>query len=218
MNADDYDFRPLAERVYDELRRQIGDGKLAPHSRLVQEQIASELSVSRTPVREALSRLAQEGFVTLVPGFGYVVAKVREQAILDVQGARQVLEVAALRLALDHYTTAHLNRVRGVYQEMVDADPDSADYTDLTRRFHQVLVEPCPNTLLLSYIDDTWSLPLGTKVTDRYGDSAQSVEIMIADHADIIEAIAAGDHERALELLDHHIAAVHGAGVMADSA
>lgn len=215
--TEDFDYRPLADRVYDEVRRQISDGVLAAHSHLVQERVAIELSVSRTPVREALSRLAQEGFVTQVPGFGYVVAKVREQAILDVQGARQVLEVAALRLALPNYTTGHLNRLRAVYQEMVDADLDTADYTDLTRRFHHILVEPCPNTLLLSFIAETWSLPLGTKVTGRYGDNATSVEVMIADHAEIIDAVAAGDRQRALDLLESHIAAVHSAGVMADS-
>jgi DNA-binding GntR family transcriptional regulator len=209
MISEDFEYRPLAERVYEELRQRIAQGVLAPRDRLVQEQIANDLSVSRTPVREALNRLAQDGLVTWVPGVGYLVAQPRKRDVADVQGVRQVLELAALTQALPHYTDVDLSKLKSVYQEMVDADPASADYVDLTRRFHRELVEPCPNELLLALVDDMWSRPTGVKVTGRYGDSPHSVEIMIRDHCEIIEAIEAGDHQRAIDLLDAHISTVH---------
>jgi DNA-binding GntR family transcriptional regulator len=209
MLSEDFEYRPLAERVFSELRQQIAQGTLKPRDRLVQEHIANELSVSRTPVREALNRLAQEGLVTWVPGVGYVVAKAQQRDVADVQGVRQVLEVAALAQALPHYNELDLARLKSVFQEMVDADPALADYVDLTHRFHRLLVQPCPNKLLLSLVEDTWSRPVSVKVTGRYGDSPHAVEVMITDHREIIEAIESGEPDRAVSLLDAHISAVH---------
>ncbi len=198
----------MSDQVFDVLREQIERGVRVPRARLVQEQIADELSVSRTPVREALSRLSHSGLATWVPGRGYLVSEVQEREVHDVRGVREVLETAALLEAIPHYTAIDIAFLRAVYQEMVEADA-SADYFDLTRRFHLSLASPCPNKLLLKYLADVWTLPMSVKVTAKYATGKQGIAVMIRDHGEIIDAIESSTPERAVDLLKAHICTVY---------
>lgn len=211
MITENFDARPMSERVYDEIRRRIEQGDLAPHERLVQEQIAADLSTSRTPVREALSRLAQDGLATWIAGTGYVVTKLRKQEVEEVQRLRKVLEVGALNEAIPHFSQVDLDRLRDVHQRMVDADRATADYVELTRHFHRALVAPCPNQLMLKYVDETWSLPLNAMVIGRNGENHERIDEMISDHRDIIEALESGDPVQAVALLSTHRCSTHHA-------
>jgi len=204
-----FDTRPMGQRVYDHLRKSIESQELAPLERIVQERVAEEMSTSRTPVREALNRLIQDGLVTWVAGAGFFVSQLRRKDVEETQHLRRILEVEALRLALPAYTPADIRHLRSIYLEMVEADPNKADYVDLTRRFHQALVGPCPNELLLKHIDEVWTVASYAKVIGRYGETQESVDIMIADHFEIIAALESEDPAAAITLLEEHLASVH---------
>lgn len=208
LDDDQLDPRPMSDRVYDVLRHEIENGVRPPLSRLVQDQIATELSISRTPIRVALGRLEQSGLVTWIPGRGYLVSQVEEREIHDVRGVREALELAALTAAIPHYTPEAVAELRSVYQEMVDAAPTD-DYLDLTRRFHLTLVSPCPNQLLLKYLDEVWHLPVMVRVTGRYSARDRGIGTMISEHGEIVDALGSDDPSQAVELLATHISHVH---------
>lgn len=197
--------RPLADQAYEVLRDQIATGEWPGGTHLVQTQIAEQLAISRTPVREALARLAQTGLATWVPGVGFVVNSVKPDEIEHVHDARDLLEGAALRAGFDHITRRHVAELWLLQQEMADADAGTADYFDLTRRFHLKLAEPCPNEILRRFVGEIWDLPTNAKVTGAYCARRDGIDVMIHDHAAIIEAIEAGDVEAAVANLSHHL-------------
>lgn len=204
------DPRPLSNLVYNELHRQISDGIRGPLTRLVQEQIGQELEISRTPVREALSRLAQDGLATWVPGRGYLVSEVRRADITEVQQVREALEAVAFRSAIEHFTAFDRRHLENVHQAMIDADRATADFFELNRQFHQALAAPCPNALVLRILDDTWALPVSRRLTGRYISVTENIDAMISEHTEIIEALDALDHRGAVELLQRHISKGYG--------
>ena len=90
----------LAEQVYQHLRQQILDNAFPPNAALPEKALASQLNVSRVPVREALHRLAADGLVTLAPRHGAFVSSLSPQQFLDAYRVREALEDLAIRLAL----------------------------------------------------------------------------------------------------------------------
>ncbi len=199
--------RPLAARIYDELRDQVVDGGLVPGTSLVQEQIAERLGVSRTPVREALGRLVHEGLAEWVAGGGYVVRDLGDQQITEVHQVRQTLESLALRLASGRFTRLQLARLEALVEEMAATPPgEVAAHFDLNRRFHRGLVEPCANALLVTMIDQLWDHPVNRRITRSYvlTDPA-NVERMVREHRALLAAAAAGDEEELVARYAAHV-------------
>lgn len=197
--------------VYEAIRDAIVDGRYAPDDQLVQEQLAEELGVSRTPVRDALNRLAHEGLVTGVLGRGYLVNDLTDQDINEVFQVRERLEVLALELACGRLNRLQEARVRTLIEEMDAADPaDVSLQYELNRRFHQALVEPCGNQLLLTMLDQLWDLPVSRRITRSYVHDAENVSLMVAEHRAILEASLAGDATRLVSLAVAHMTTGYG--------
>jgi DNA-binding GntR family transcriptional regulator len=193
-------------RVYEQLRDLIVVGELPEDHQLVQEQVAEALGVSRTPVRDALNRLAHEGLVTWLPGRGYLVNPLSTREIVEVYEVRRILEVEAARLACGHHDGVLLSRLNGLVEEMVATDPeDSGLQFELNRRFHRALVEPCNNALLLKMLDTLWDHPVNRRITRSYLQKPDSVSTMIDEHRELLAAAAAADPDRLIELTAHHL-------------
>ena len=200
------DGRPLPVRVYERLRDLIVTGELAEDSQLVQEQVAEALGVSRTPVRDALNRLAHEGLVTWNPGRGYLVNGLTNREIREVYEVRRTLEVEATRLACGRHDPVLLARLATLIEEMAAADPkDPVVHFELNRRFHRTLVEPCDNHLLLKMLDTLWDHPINRRITRSYLQEAGSSETMVAEHRQLLAAAAAADEALLMELTSHHL-------------
>lgn len=200
------DQRPLPVRVYEQLRDLIVTGDLAEDSQLVQEQVAESLGVSRTPVRDALNRLAHEGLVTWNPGHGYLVNGLTSREIREVYQVRRTLELEAARLACGRHDAVLLARLNALIEEMAAADPkDSAVQFELNRRFHRTLVEPCDNHLLLKMLDTLWDHPVNRRITRSYLQEAGSTEAMIGEHRELLAAAAASNEALLIELTSHHL-------------
>lgn len=200
------DPRPLPVRVYEQLRDLIVIGELAEDSQLVQEQVAEALGVSRTPVRDALNRLAHEGLVTWNPGHGYLVNGLTGREIREVYEVRRTLELEAARLACGRHGAALLAQLNALIEEMVAADPtDSVVHFELNRRFHRTLVEPCDNHLLLKMLDTLWDHPVNRRITRSYLAEAGSSQAMIEEHRQLLAAASASDESLLVELTAHHL-------------
>ena len=93
FDIDMNEFLPLREVVFNTLRKAILTGQLKPGDRLMEVHLANKLGVSRTPIREAIHKLEQEGLVTMVPRRGAEVAKITERSLQDVLEVRRALDV-----------------------------------------------------------------------------------------------------------------------------
>ena len=102
IDAEALRTRSRADFVFDSLRDAISDGRIAVGERVREEEIARDLGVSRTPVREALQRLHQRGLLVLGAGRGLVVAELGQHQVLQLYAMREILEGSAARFAAQH--------------------------------------------------------------------------------------------------------------------
>ena len=134
-------YKPLREVVSDSLRQAIKEGSLAPGERLMEIQLAEELGVSRTPIREAIRKLELEGFVVMVPRRGAYVADISLKDIAQVFEIRGALEELSAGLAAERITPdelEYLERILVEINEYIDND-DFEKIVDADVRFHDVL-------------------------------------------------------------------------------
>lgn len=198
------DPRPLAVQVYEHLRDQIVAGDISPDTQLVQEQLAEAIGVSRTPVRDALNRLAHDGLVTWIPGTGYLVNRLTDENLLHIYEVRQALESLAVRLAAGRHTPAQIARLREIVANQ-PAPGEDAGWFEWNRDFHIALVEPAENSFLLSLLSDLWDNPVNRIITREYTRDPHHVAQMVTEHEALVEAASRGDAETLLRLTDEHL-------------
>src|SRR6476620_1712582 len=139
--------QPTAARVADALREQISDGLFPPGSRLPEEAVGEALGVSRNTVREAFIELGAERLLVRAPNRGVFVAVLDEPAIRDIYRARRILEVGALRHAVEGFAAATARAAVTEGQRARDAD-DSAAVANANQRFHRAIVALAGSTRL----------------------------------------------------------------------
>lgn len=139
-----------ADSTYEALRHAILGGRFAPNARLLEQGLATWLKVSRTPVREALQRLAAEGLVATAPRRGFVVTALQPDVILDTYVVREVLEGLAARLAAQHADDFMLIQLNDEYDGMVRAAAKGpvADLVQRTASFEWLIVKASRSALL----------------------------------------------------------------------
>ncbi|MFM0061405.1 GntR family transcriptional regulator [Paraburkholderia phytofirmans] len=132
------------------LREAIVEGVLAPGSRLSEVQVAKQLNVSRTPMREAFAQLEREGLVTVLPRVGAFVRAVTARDVEEIYTVRAALECLAVQLASERITalgTAQLDDVVAAMQASANAD-DPASYVDALDRFYSIVMTIADNRTL----------------------------------------------------------------------
>ena len=149
-------YRPLREVVSEALRQAIKDGVLKPGERLMEIQLAEELGVSRTPIREAIRKLELEGFVVMVPRRGTYVADISLKDIAQVFEIRSVLEELAAGLAAERITPDELEDLERILVEINEyIDNDQFDkIVDADIRFHDVLYHASRNQRLVDILNN----------------------------------------------------------------
>jgi DNA-binding GntR family transcriptional regulator len=190
-----------ADKAYQQLRDAILDGDIAPNRRLVEEELAAQLEVSRTPVREALLRLAQEGLVTRIRG--WVVRDHSPEEALRIVEARSAVESAAARLAAEHITVADLGQLAGIADAIDRPGATVKELNRLNRQFHGLITAACGNPLLVQFAQRTnishWSLSATWLMSAR--DAAE----VNAEHRQMIEALKDRDGVAVESLVRVHI-------------
>jgi DNA-binding GntR family transcriptional regulator len=193
--------KPLRDEVYRQILERIAQGDLSPGARLRDSDLASQLGVSRTPVREALLRLTREGVLTADMGRGFSVspldgAEMRETGVILANLERLALQlssdVPAERLAELGEIDRLLASVRG--------DPNRC--IDLDEQWHRTLLQGCPNRRLLAMIESLWQVP--RRYMRAYLRDAGRVSLSTQHHSRIIEALRRNDRQTAAQRFDHH--------------
>ncbi|PRX33940.1 DNA-binding transcriptional regulator, GntR family [Meinhardsimonia xiamenensis] len=195
-----------ADIIAKEIEERIFDGSYADGERLDEVRLARHFGVSRTPLREALQRLALSGLVELVPRRGAFVRQPGPVELVEMFEVMAELEVVCGRLAARRISEAALAELRDANarcQAAVDAcDPDS--YYSANARFHQIIYRESGNSFLEA---ETRALhrrlePFRRRQLRLRGRMAQSM----SEHEAIVEALERGDAEEAAEALRRHVA------------
>ena len=187
-----------AQAAYNEIKQRIFAGTFAPSDRLREIEVAALLDMGRTPIREALKRIHDEGLLTHEPGRGLVVTTMDQQDVTELYAMREVLEGAAAAFAAQHATPAEIANMEAILHEGAAGDPVSTNL-----RFHAAVYNAAHNRHLLrslqSLTDTTYLLGRSTLTsTDR-------ARIAMQEHLDIVQAIRSRDPERAREAAQLHI-------------
>ncbi|MEM7253760.1 MAG: GntR family transcriptional regulator [Pseudomonadota bacterium] len=201
------DDSALKDRIYDALRNAILEidvyGNRDDH-RLDERQLAERLGVSRTPLREALSRLEHEGLVVMIPRRGTFVARKTKREILDMITAWAALESMAARLATARATDRELSDLRRTFgrAEGTDAQAKIDEYSMLNVRFHQTILS-LGRCDLIKQMTDNLFLHMRSIRMHTIGERDRAARSVI-DHMHIIEAIASRDADAAERLVRQH--------------
>jgi DNA-binding GntR family transcriptional regulator len=146
--------RNLKEVVYQRLKENILRGKLPPGGKLPETLIAQQLGVSRTPLREAINRLEQDGFVEIIPRRGSFVRQVSPDEILEDLEIREVLEGLAVREAAHRATPQMIETMKGCFRNFSPRRVENSlrSYAQQNVRFHQCIIEASQNRKLITLI------------------------------------------------------------------
>ena len=147
-------YKPLRDVVSEALRQAIKEGILKPGERLMEIQLADELGVSRTPIREAIRKLELEGFVVMIPRRGTYVADISLKDVVQVFEIRSALEELAAGLAAERITPDELEELERILVEINEyIDRDEFDkIVDTDIRFHGVLYRASRNNRLVDIL------------------------------------------------------------------
>lgn len=196
---------PAATMIAHQLTEAIMDGTLAPGSQLGEAELAGELGVSRGPLREAMQRLVQQGIAHSEPHRGVFVTTLTEEDVRDIYLARTAIESAACRLILRQHPQRTADRLARAQRAMAAAARrgDSAALSAADTELHQVLVDESGSVRLKRmaqtlFVETRMCI---TALQDKY----PAPDMMVDEHAAIIEALREGDEERLLFLLDEHM-------------
>ncbi len=198
------DARTLSEQVYRAVRARIMAGALAPGA-FVREKDLESMGVSRTPIREALGRLASEGFLERLPHRGFRVPEESLGNLLELYPIVASLELLAGRLALERFTEADVAELKQVNRSLAEAR-DRGDVRAMlaeNERFHRLISERGGNRRLALLLDDLRSQL--TRLELWYYSGQDRTQRSIREHEEIIAAIEGGDHPRALSLLERNM-------------
>ena len=203
IDAEALRTRSRADFVYESLRDAISDGRIAVGERVREEEIARNLGVSRTPVREALQRLHQRGLLVFGNGRGLVVAELSQHQVLQLYAMREILEGSAARFAAQHANATDVTILYRQQKELAEAKPDALLLVTLNRRFHQAIYEAAHNQYLmqtLNMLHDSLALLHNAtfRVPNRRSESDE-------EHRRIVAAIEKRDPDAAEQAAREHI-------------
>jgi DNA-binding GntR family transcriptional regulator len=200
--------RPVG--VLERLRALILTGEYGPDERLIEEQLAERLGVSRTPVRQALTMLEAEGLVEITPNRGATVCSFSIEDVWDIYDLRAVLEGHAARRAAGRIERRELERLRELAREMEGLPGQFDDHEEeiralvaLNQEFHGTIVEASGNRRLERLINRTVEIPLMFKAFYWY--TLHERTISNHYHRQILEALENGDADRAEIIMREHV-------------
>ena len=198
-------YKPLRELVLEAIREAIINGTLKPRERLMEIQLAEELGVSRTPIREAFRKLEMEGFVVMVPRKGAYVADLSFKDIADVFEIRSALEGLAASLAAQRITDEELDELERCLVEKADAITTNniEKLVLVDTKFHETIYKASRNERLTNIINNLREQIQRFRATTLAypGRMQESLD----EHRAIVEALQARDAKQAQQLAGEHI-------------
>jgi len=203
-----HDRRKVTDWVYEELKSAIVDLRLSPGDPLREATLAEQLGVSKTPIREALTRLEQEGLVETTSFKGAVVSGYSRQDLIEIYELRELLENAAARAAAESMSDTDRDRLRRICRESrtLTKGRDAAGLAALISAFDDVLFDQVRNSRIRALIGNLRAHL--TRIGHLTAEIPGRIEASVDEHEKILEAIAARDPDLAERQMSKHIRSV----------
>lgn len=195
--------RTAHQFVYETLRRLILSGDVAGGARLVQADVAGQLGVSTTPVREALRDLATEGLIRLDPHRGAIVRELDANEMREIYQLRELLEPLSIRYAVEHMSDSALDAAEDLATQM-EAEQDPGRWVDLNRRFHALFADASGMPRLQAILEslrDSAAVYVGLSIKLKPEQTVNGN----SDHRRLLAAFRRRDAETAVQVEKEHL-------------
>jgi len=198
-------YLSLKDRVYQNIKFQIINNNLKPGIRLLEEEIAKAMNISRAPIREAFNRLEKEGFVTIIPRKGAAVSNITTQMIEDIFEIRENLESLAIKNSLGKISMENLEKIGNNFKKFINKPTNAENrmqYLSLDKKFHNLLIKNCGNEKLVEILSNLqeqihWIRNISLKRITFSGS--------IEEHLSIIESLKKNDADLVIKSLLIHL-------------
>lgn len=187
--------------VYDYVQEKIINKTYFPGNRITEEELAGELSTSRTTVRSAISKLQNDGFIEIIPNKGSYVSKPTVEDMYHVYEIRKVLEQEAVKRAIQRIDAENIANMEKCIEEQIAMDNDfhMSRYVEINRRFHWEIVKAAENIYLEKFLGELFNkTAIFLIFYDRSVNNAGSIKT----HTDILNALKAGDEQAARKAIE----------------
>jgi len=198
----------LSEQAYNQIKDAICSGAVAPDDILSEGELASQLGMSRTPVREALRMLATEGFVEIKNGVGAFVKALSSKDMEDLYEVRCVLEMQAIKTSIFRISEEEIDEFTRRFQTMYDVCergeyPGQGEFSELDWQFHSLLVERCTNkyikNIVAAYVSNL------RRYMSMSVNALNDVRVSSQQHLDVLKTLRTRDPKQAAEALRVHL-------------
>jgi DNA-binding GntR family transcriptional regulator len=200
-------FVSFKEKVYQSLRQTILSGALRPGEVLIERELAERLGVSRTPVREALHKLEEEGLVSRDAWRGSIVAIPTPADAEEVLYIRMALELIAIDLAADNLTRDNIRQMREFFSPFADHENMTGkkykQYIEADKKFHRMIVELCKKPRIIREYKQWQDLTHWYRLLHE--PRREQISRSIKEHAKIIDCLEAHDLEGAKRYMREHV-------------
>ena len=201
--------KTLTELVYEDIKRDILSGGISPGSKISLEDTASRLDVSLTPVREALTKLQQEGIVQYIPRAGWRASKLSKKTYLKYRELQMVLELTLTELALPHVTDETIDKMDAANQKLqycIDHLPQEElpqALLQINDSIHMMLFSCYDNEIMTKALQNVWNM-MGYYRLVLFG-TPYFREIGYKDHAQLIAALREKDAQAVYKAMEQHL-------------
>lgn len=197
----------LKEKAYQLIKEMLMKGEIKPGDRIREDLLAESISMSRTPVREAINQLSAEGFVKQIPRRGVFAKEFTMQELMDIVEIRIILETYAIRRSCDLVTDRDIEELESILDKItsaVDNDNDG-DFGVFDGLLHKKLGSISGNKQAMYFINEVEDLSVYSRKMDVFADYKYVTEVSIDQHREIIEALKSRDKERAAYAVEINI-------------
>lgn len=192
--------KPLSSAIYKTVYFSIICGYLSSGDRITIDGLANLCFASRTPVREAVRQLVQDGILSYDQRFGYFVRIYSEKECLDLFEVLHILQIAAVRIAATTISPSYLMMLEKNV-DLCKTDMDDVDFFRLNRDFHMIVAKSTGNTFLAQSIENVYSRLF---LFDFAKHPVLNKEVSIAQHKNMIAALRAQDADEAVRVHEEH--------------
>ena len=195
----------LTEEIANTVRDRILKGEYGIGERIKENQIAEELRVSRTPVREAIKQLENEGLIKSVPNRGSFAIGFTKQDIEDIYAVRMVVEVLAMRWAVNKITEEEIKKLQDEFDimEFYTHKKNGEKIMESNKRFHEIVYNASRSRFLVQTLKSYQEYVQQTRKVTVY--CAKNLDVILEEHKEILEAIKERDENNAVEKILNHL-------------
>ncbi len=189
--------RNIRQRAYELIRDYIVSNEVPPGVKINEDELARELGVSKTPVRDALSKLAHDGIVEIIPNRGTYKVKLSKEDMLEIMTIRETLEGLCARLAAEHADDKAIKKLKAILDEFDERNLERnfSHYPEALKRFHTIIYNLSKSPRLIRIIKSMYDLTHTFRLL--YFNNPERVRGSLRTHRELINALEKKDGELA---------------------